>query len=84
MQKSPERQRLRMVQDRGMLLERVQLREVRRTSMMALEIVMRVGRGVHGVEAAVMVVVMMVLLMRHLIVQVLQLRLPGTALVLNS
>lgn len=70
MKQSAKRQRLRMVQNRRVLLERVQLREVRRTSMMTLKIVMRVRRSinVHRVKSTVMMMVVMLLMVRHLVV----------------
>lgn len=67
MQQRAERQRLGMVEDRGVLLE---LSEVRRSvAVMALEVVMGIGGRVdrHRVEAAVMVM-HVVLLMSHLVV----------------
>lgn len=73
-----------MMQNRRVLLERVQLREVRGTGMMTLEIVMTVRRRIHRIEAAMMMVMMVVVLMSHLRVQMLQLWLSRAALVLNS
>lgn len=84
MEKRTERERLRMMQNRRVLLERVQLREVRGTGMMTLEIVMTVRRRIHRIEAAMMMVMMVVVLMSHLRVQMLQLWLSRAALVLNS
>lgn len=84
MKQRSERERLRMVQDRRVLLERVQLREVRGTRMMALEIVMAVRRRIHRIEAAMVVVMVVMVLMSHLRVQMLQLWLSRAALMLNS
>lgn len=50
-----------------MLLKRVQLREVRcSTRVVTLKIMMRVRRRIHRIEAAVVVVMMVMVLMGHL------------------
>jgi hypothetical protein len=84
MQQRAERERLRMVQNRRVLLEGVELRKVRGRRVMVLHVVVVVGLRVHRHRIEAVMVVVMRLMVSELIVQVLQLRLPGTALVLNS
>lgn len=70
MKQSSEREWLRMMQNRRVLLERVQLSEMRRTSMMTLKIVMGVRRRIntHRVKSAVMMMVVVLLMVSHLVV----------------